>query len=376
MLPILLLHVNFKTVAIMKKMKSLAMAICVLGVAFVSLQGCSQFNLEREEGTGTISMSINGIDAAMYSEGAMLKSEVPVDTNSFILTVKSSAGTVIYDGIYGERPQELAVSAGEYIVSIVSTNFTPPMFDAPQFGDTQQITVEQGVNTQVHFSCKQLNAGLRLKFTDEFKAKFPGTGVFIKQGDNSVEYRYDQTKFLYLKTSIFSMIYSKSDGDTVLMTKALSAGQMATMTLSYKNTLISATTFGVQVDTTRDWIDFDYNVARNIPAGVYTIPEAVKRTGEKIQVFGYIIGGDPSTNSFRIGPPFTSNSSIVIATSMTERDRTRMMVVELPSGDLRDALNLVDHPHLVGNPIIITGTVADFYYGYLGIKGTNSFTML
>ena len=61
---------------------------------------------------------------------------------------------------------------------------------------------------------------------------------------------------------------------------------------------------------------------------------------------------------------------------MAERDRSRMMVVELPSGELRDALNLVDHPHLVGNPIIINGTITDSYYGYPGIKSTKSFTMM
>ncbi|MBE6225170.1 MAG: DUF4493 domain-containing protein [Bacteroidales bacterium] len=360
----------------MKKMKSLAMAIWVVGVALVTLQGCSQFNLEDEVGNGTISLAIKGIDAIMHSDDTFLKSGTDLDTNNFILTVTSSSGTVVYDGPYGSKPEEIEVLAGDYNVSVSSIRFSPPMFDAPQFGDTQTVTVGKGENVRVRFNCKQVNAGLRLKFSDDFIAKFPGNGVFIQQRDNRVAYDYSQTKYLYLDESVFSMVYNGNKGDTVLLNKALVGGQMVTMSLSYKNTFAASTTFGVQIDTTRDWIKFDFNVALNIPDGVLSIPEAVLKVGEKVQVFGYILGGDPSTSSIRIGPPFESQSSIVIATSMTERSRNRMMVVELPTGDIRNALNLVNNPHLLGNPIIITGTVSESYYGHPGIKSTKSYTMM
>lgn len=360
----------------MKKMKSLAMAVCVAGIAFAALQGCSQFNLDNGSGNGTISLAINGVDAALYTEGTFLKSDVSLDTNSFILTVASKDGSVVFEGLYGEKPEEIVVTPGEYTVSVTSIRFAPPMFDAPQFGDSQTVTVEQGTNVKVIFNCRQLNAGLRLKFSDDFIAKFPGTGIFIEQKENKVAYDYGETKYIYLDESIFSMIYNGSKGDTVLMNKALQGGQMVTVHLSFKNTLLSSTTFGVQIDTTRDWISFDYNIALNIPDGVLTIPEAAGRTGEKVQVFGYILGGDPTTNSIKIGPPFENKSSIVIATSMTERSRNRMMVVELPTGTIRDALNLVNNPHMLGNPIIVTGTITDSYYGYPGIKSTKSYSMM
>lgn len=375
--PILhLLHVNLKSGAIMKKIKSMAMALCVLGIAFFTLQGCSQFNLDNGSDKGTISLAISSIDAALYAEGTFLKSDVALDTNNFILTVTSSDGSVVYDGKYGEKPEEIVVMPGEYKVEVSSIRFAPPMFDAPKFGDSQTVTVEQGINVKVAFNCKQLNAGLRLKFSDEFIAQFPGTGVSIQQRENTVAYDYTQTKYLYLDESMFAMIYSGSNGDTVLMNKALRGGQMVTMNLSYKNTLISSTTLGMQIDTTRDWVSFDYNMALNIPYGVLTIPEACRRLEERVQVFGYILGGDPTTSSMRVGPPFESKSSLVIATSMTERNRNRMMVVELPTGTVRDDLNLVNNPHLLGNPIIVTGTITSSYYGYPGIKSTKSYSMM
>ena len=352
------------------------MAICVVGIAFMALQGCSQFNLDKNGETGAISMAIDGVDATFFSDGAFLKSDVDSDTNNFILTIYSEDGHLVYDGLYGARPEVINVTPGTYDISIYSLRFNPPMFDAPQYGDRQQISVESGESTRVSFTCRQMNSGLKIRFTNEFIAKFPGNGVYVSQGENRVAYDYSQTKYIYLSQDNFALSYNRNGEDTVLLNKTLQSGQMVTMTLSYSNSSTSYSVSGIQIDTTRDWISFDYNVALNIPAGVLTIPEAVLVVGEKVKVFGYILGGDPSSSSIRVGPPFESKSSLVIATSMTERSRENMMVVELPSGAVRDALNLVNNPHLLGNPIILTGTITESYYGYPGIKNTKGYSLM
>lgn len=358
----------------MKQTRILAVAGLIMAIA--ASQGCSQFNLEKDSGKGSISMAIGSIGQGLYSDGTFLKSSVNTDTNNFILSIYSTEGERVYEGAYGSRPQEIVVTAGSYDVSIYSVKFTPPKYDAPQFGDRQTVVVADGQQARISFSCKQLNAGLKMKFTNDFIAKFPNKGVVVVQDGKQEPYDYTQNKYIYLDPHNFSIVYNKNGTDTLLLEKTLQGGQMVTMTLSYNESHTTASIFSVQIDTTRDWLSFNYNVGLKIPSGALTIPEAVEAIGEKVKVFGYILGGDPSTSSIRVGPPFESKSSLVIATSMSERNRKNMMVVELPSGTVRDGLNLVNNPHLLGSPVVVTGTITESYYGYPGIKSTKSYTLL
>ena len=362
----------------MKKMRNLATAICMVGVAVLAMQGCSQFNLENgaDAAPGSITLSISGVPEDLVSDGTFLKSGSDTDTNNFILTIYSTSGEKIYDGRYGDRPQEIVVTPGSYDVGIYSNRFSPPKFAAPQYGDEQTIIVEEGMQAKVSFMCRQVNAGLKLKFTNEFLARFPGTGVYLSQDGNDLHYEYSQTKYAFVTAQPFDLVYRNGEKDTVILTKSLQKGQMVTMNLSYSESNTTASVINVQVDTTREWISYDYNVGLKIPTGVYSIEEAKSHIGEKIPVFGYILGGDPTTSSIRIGPPFESRSTIVIAPTMTERNRENMFVVELPSGAVRDALNLVVNDNLLGTPVVITGTVAESYYGYIGIKNTKSYALL
>lgn len=344
--------------------------------AAIALNGCARFNLEEVRDPGFITMSIAEVAADLVSDGTFLKSGADTDTNNFILSIYSTAGDKVYDGLYGHRPQEIVVTPGSYDVAIYSARFTPPKFSSPQFGDEQTIVVGEGEQTKVSFLCKQLNAGVKLRFSTDFMAKFPGNGVYIRQEETDLAYDYSQTKYAHVSTQPFSLVYKTQDEDSVLLTKTLLAGQMVTMKLSYSESNTTASVINIQVDTTRDWISYDYNLGLKIPTGALSIAEAKLRIGEKVQVFGYIIGGDPTTNTIRVGPPFESKSAMVIAPTMTERNRLNMFVVELPSGAIRDALNLVTNPYRLGCPVLITGTVVESYYGYIGIKNTKSYALL
>ena len=125
----------------MRKMRNLATAICMVGVAVLAMQGCSQFNLENgaDAAPGSITLSISGVPEDLVSDGTFLKSGSDTDTNNFILTIYSTSGEKIYDGRYGDRPQEIVVTPGSYDVGIYSNRFSPPKFAAPQYGDEQTI---------------------------------------------------------------------------------------------------------------------------------------------------------------------------------------------------------------------------------------------
>ena len=93
-------------------------------------------------------------------------------------------------------------------------------------------------------------------------------------------------------------------------------------------------------------------------------------------VFGFILGGDVTETTMRVKPPFASQTNIVLASSMNERNRNNMFAVELPSGTIREALNLVDNKKILGSAVVITGNIVESYYGYPGIKNTKAYSIL
>lgn len=345
------------------------------------LQSCTSFMLkdplEIPQAKGRISLAIEEVHKDYWSDGTFLKSGINTDTNSFILAIYSTDGEKIYDGTYGNRPQEILVTPGGYEIALYSQRFNPPVLDTPVFGDIHTIVVAENEQAKVSFMCRQINAGIKLAFSDDFKYKFTGSGVVISQGEKRLQYDYDQKKFAYVSTEPFQIIYRGASGDTTLLEKSLEAGQMLNMRLVYSASRSTASVFKVEIDTTRVWIGYNFNVGLKIPTGAVSIEEAKEMIGQKnIKVFGYILGGDVTSTTVRVGPPFESKSSFVIASSVSERNRNNMMVVELPSGPIRDALNLVNNPDNLGRPIVVTGTIVSAYYGYPGIKSTKSYTLL
>lgn len=345
---------------------------------FAMLCSCNAFNLkELELQNGKISLSIAKVNENYYSDGTYLKSNISTDTNNFILTIYSTEGEKVYDGLYGNRPEEIVVTPGGYDIGIYSKRFNPPMFDTPVFGEEKTIVVGENEQANVSFLCSQINAGVKFTFDNTFIAQFPGSGIYVGQGEERLAYDYSQKKYAYVSIDEFSVLYRKNGEDTVLLSKQLDAGQMLNLKLSYSASKTTASVFKIEVDTTRDWVSYEYNVGLKIPTGAVSIQEAREMIGEKdVKVFGYIFGGDPSTSSIRVGPPFTSRTSIVIAPSMSERNRNNMFVVELPSGAIRDALNLVVYPEHIGRPVVVTGTIVSSYYGYPGIKSTKNYALL
>lgn len=91
-------------------------------------------------------------------------------------------------------------------------------------------------------------------------------------------------------------------------------------------------------------------------------------------VKGYIVGAAASGDKSEFTAPFTINTSLYIGMDINERDITKLVPVQLPSGDIRAALNLVDHPENLGKVLTITGELVA-YFNQPGIKTPTAFTL-
>ena len=112
----------------------------------------------------------------------------------------------------------------------------------------------------------------------------------------------------------------------------------------------------------------------------YTVAEALAAyvDGQQIPaiVTGYIVGA--VNNAPETGSQFGTNDTIKIATNILisdnpdTNDYTECLIVQLPSGDIRSALNLVDNPDNYKKQVKITGSV-EKYFRVAGLKSVTAY---
>ena len=362
----------------MKRMKRICLIMAVACIAAgcntLAFIGQGKGSITLRVSNQTISSSGVGGEEFFTSKSGVVKE---LDTNNFILSIYSDAGVKVYDGKYGKRPSEFTVIPGTYDIKLYSGKFDAPGFDAPLFGDEQSVVVGNDMSVNVLLKCRQLNGAIKLDFTSQFKIKFPGSGVELRDTKGSFLYPYNSGKYCYVEPGAVELYYKTYDKDTLLCTRRIEQSQMLSLKLSYAPGNSHSSNLSIEMDTARVWSSEGYNVGHKIPTGAFTIEQAKGMVGEKgVTVFGFILGGDASETAMRIAPPFSSKTNIVIAPSMLERNRNNCFVVELPSGSVRDGLNLVTFPDHLGKAVILTGNIVESYYGFIGMKATKAFTIL
>jgi uncharacterized protein len=111
-------------------------------------------------------------------------------------------------------------------------------------------------------------------------------------------------------------------------------------------------------------------------ADVLTVSEAIANNSGTATVEGYIVGtvkgGSGASISYQFEGPFTQDTNLAIADSPTETDKTKIMPVQLPSGEVRNGLNLKTNSDNLGKKVQITGDLTA-YFSVPGHKNAKSF---
>ena len=112
----------------------------------------------------------------------------------------------------------------------------------------------------------------------------------------------------------------------------------------------------------------------------YTVAEALAAyvDGQQIPaiVTGYIVGAvnnAPETGS-QFGTDATIATNILISDNPDTNDYTECLIVQLPKGDIRSALNLVDNPGNYKKQVKITGSV-EKYFNVAGLKTVTAYEL-
>ena len=112
-----------------------------------------------------------------------------------------------------------------------------------------------------------------------------------------------------------------------------------------------------------DVIALDNSVTGNYYVEAYIVGQVVGKSLTENPEFTAPFS--PSTKDD--GTPNTYNTNILIASTAGETDVTKCVPVQLPSGALRTGLNLVENPDMLGQKVLIYGSL-EAYFGAAGVK--------
>ena len=351
----------------------------VLSLLCPVLMACEMSSLSSVQDQGELRISFE--DVGMSHVKSYL--EIP-DTSDFILTVSGAGGKVLYDGAYGSSPESMMVSAGSYTISVRSCEFTRPAFSAPQFGDEQCVVVPSGGVASVRLVCRQLNSGIRLNIDKSFLTGCSDGALFLKSSQGKLMYSYSEKRTAYFSPGNVSLMFSSSGNDKILMTRTLKPQDMLVVnvsaSLAHSPSSSPSEIISVAVDTSRIWSFEDYVIGGSAGGGsvseALTVTQAIASAGENgVWVSGYIVGGDLTSSSASFDAPFASRTNLLLGSRSSTSSRESCLSVQLSSGDVRDALNLVDNPSLIGRKVMLKGDVVESYYGLVGIKNITDYEL-
>ena len=303
--------------------------------------------------------------------------ELP-DTNDFHLEVSDAKGKVLYSGSYGQSPELLAVGAGSYTVSVRSIAFDKPAFAAPQYGDTQVVVVQAGERASARLSCRMLNAGIRLQIKPDFLTTYPKASLHLKADGGKLLYSYSEKRIAYFQPGAVSLMLSDGGKDETLFSRQIAAQEILTIGISAPGGGPDGegAALSISVDTTKNWLYESYVIGGGSTGGstpedawdVGAAREAVGKTG--VWVYGYIVGGDLSSTGAQVKtqPPFSKKTHLAIASRASATTKSSCIAVELPVGELRNSINISDHPELVGRTIYLKGDIVSPYFATVGLK--------
>ena len=352
---------------------------------------CDDFGL-RSGGQGELRWVLEG-----ESPVTRASAEIP-DTNDFLLTVSDAQGKILYDGAYGDSPESLLVDAGSYTVSIRSIEFTAPGFSRPLYGDEQVVVVKAGATVTVRLNCVLLNAGVRINLAPDFLTSYPDGVLYLKAGDTRLMYGYSEKRIAYFKPGAITLVLNNRGQDEPLLSRTLDARTILTLNISAPHGsggAAVASAISVAVDTAKVWNQESYSIGGGGAGGsggsgsgsqddqgyetgnAYSVPQASSHVGENdVWVFGYIVGGDLSSAGTTVKTSkVTKLTHLAIAARSSVTAKASCVAVELPKGSVRDALNLVDHPDLIGSRVYLKGSLVTSYFGTTGLKGVSEYVL-
>jgi 2',3'-cyclic-nucleotide 2'-phosphodiesterase (5'-nucleotidase family) len=100
-------------------------------------------------------------------------------------------------------------------------------------------------------------------------------------------------------------------------------------------------------------------------AETISVAEAIANNTGTATVTGYIVGyttsGGNGKATYDFEAPFDADSNIAIADSPNEKDATKILPIQIPSGSFRPIFGLLTNPTNIGKKVVVTGSLAAYF---------------
>ncbi|PSL41799.1 hypothetical protein B0H99_10143 [Planomicrobium soli] len=106
-----------------------------------------------------------------------------------------------------------------------------------------------------------------------------------------------------------------------------------------------------------------------------SVGEAIANNTGTATVKGFIVGTATSGTNYNQERPFTVATNVGLADSPDEKDPAKIIPVQLPSGSIRSALNLVDNPDNFKAEVTITGSLSA-YFSVPGLRSPTAYSII
>lgn len=313
------------------------------------------------------------------------KAIVMPDTNAFILNITNARGISLYSGAYSKAPESILAEAGNYDIRVVSRECSGIEFDAVQWGDEQCVSLQAGKAQIIELICRQINSGIKLGISPDFLEAYPDAVLFLKNNEGRVMYAYSEKRTAFFNPGPINLIMSRGANEETIFSRNIGSGEILDLAVKVAQSKGTADGGGtasdggslkISVDTLRTHIH-DNIVLGEVQSekgasssNAFTISQAKAAIGStKVWVGGYIVGGDLTSKSMSVTPPFTSPSCLAIGPKASTTSKESCIAVQLSSGSkVRSEINLLDNPDMYGRYVLLQGDIVASYYGIVGMK--------
>lgn len=351
-----------------KKTMKTSKHIAILATALL-LTSCQDFFSGRK---GSLEVRIEPSSGPQSRSG----SEPLPHTDDFILKIQDPDGRLIHNGRFGDSPERLELTPGNYTVSAYSCEFEAPAFAKPQYGDSQLVAVRSDERVCAELFCSQTNSGIRLEAEDSFKDSFPDADIYIRSSSGELLYSYEEQRIAYFPPGKLTVVMEENGNYHNLFSRTLKEQQILRIRLAASEAEDSGG-ISIQLDSSRNWLSENYIYGDDNSGEIwdaYDVSEARENAEKKdVWVYGYIVGVATGTGRIDFEAPFDKNTNLVLGLRSVTSDKEYCLSVELKSGAIREELNLCDNPELKGQLIYIKGDLVSAYYGIPGLKNVEEY---
>lgn len=280
-----------------------------------------------------------------------------LDTDEFHLTVvrtenenKAPVSDTFYCGKFRDRPAEMKVKAGRYLISALSDTTAMPAMGTPVYGDRVSVTTSDGEKSEVNLKCKMTNSGVKFTFSPEFSERYrSGTPVIITPyGRLSYPLSRSGKDIAYFDSGT---IHFTIDG-SYLFSKELIAGEIRHLKIDASSDMGSLG-FTISLDESVSEVE-DIQKVDGIPVLNVTGAKEMPR-GLSVTVRGKVVG---VVSNGKIVAEAAVSSNIVLADHNGDYTLANVLPVELKNSQQKKDLAF---DSVVGKYVTVTGTLEKRY---------------